>query len=214
MSYISNPYAKEISQIPILSESENMQLLRKAKNGDKVAREKVIKHNLRMVLDIAYRFVGSTGIPLDELISIGSIGLVKAVDSFNFNYDNNLVTLAYECIYNEIYKYLKIAHAKKRTGQQVISLDDPLYNDTDGDLKYEHILVDNSSKGEDELIDAIILSDAINTLNDDELKIVYHRYFIGRKPTSYKEIAKLLGISYQAIQQKEKKLLLKLRSKL
>ena len=98
-----NSYAKEISKIKLLSNDETTQLINAMKTGDMVARKKLIHHNMKMVLYIAYKYQPIINLPIDELISIGAVGLIKAIDNFDIEKNIKLSTYAYKCIKNDFY---------------------------------------------------------------------------------------------------------------
>ena len=99
-----NEYAKEISRIPPLTEEETRELLILVANGNEQARNKLITHNMKIVVKIAYSYATSIPLSLDELISIGSIGLINAIDNFDLTKGLKLSTLVYACVNNEFNK--------------------------------------------------------------------------------------------------------------
>lgn len=181
--------------------------MQKIEQGDESAREKLIVHNLRLVVYIARKFENS-GVGIEDLISIGTIGLIKAVNTFCPERNIKLATYASRCIENEILMYLrKISNAKTE-----VSIDEPLNVDWDGnELLLSDILgsdadsVNSDIEHEDE---KNTLLSIIGTLNDREQTIMRLRFGIGsEREHTQKEVADMLGISQSYISRLEKRIL-------
>ena len=178
----------------------------------KTARDELIKHNLRLVAFIARRFE-NTGVGVEDLISIGTLGLIKAINTFRADKNIKLATYASRCIENEILMYIR-----KISGKQELSIDEPLSTDWDGN---ELLLSDVLGSDEDpigkELEDAEerrALYAALDTLDDRERLIIEMRYGLGgRHEETQKEVADKMGISQSYISRLEKKIIAKLRKK-
>lgn len=197
--------------LPPLSKEEEDKLVEKyTLNGDIEARNTLIEHNLRLVVYVAKRF--DTNITnLEDLISIGTLGLIKAINTYKLDKNIKLATYASRCIENEILMHLR----KYQRTKLEISLDEPLKADYDGnELLLQDILQDNSISIFDEidsLEDVKSLEDALTILNDREKEIIELRYGLnGKEELTQKETAELLGISQSYISRLEKKILKKL----
>lgn len=179
---------------------------------DENARTKLIEHNLRLVVYIAKKFE-NTGINVEDLISIGTIGLVKSINTFKSDKNIKLATYASRCIENEILMYLR---RNTRTKSE-ISIDEPLNVDWEGnELLLSDVLgTENDSvyKNLEEETDRQILKKAINKLNKRERTIVMLRYGIPPYPNekTQKEVADMLGISQSYISRLEKKIMIRLK---
>ena len=176
------------------------------------ARQTLIEHNLRLVVYIAKKFE-NTGIGVEDLISIGAIGLIKAINTFKPDKKIKLATYATRCIENEILMYLR-----KNNGMKTeISIDEPLNVDWDGnELLLSDILgtdEDMIQRGLDEQVDRQLLHLAMEKLSDRERKIMELRFGINRggREKTQKEVADLLGISQSYISRLEKRIILRLR---
>ncbi|MBO5409260.1 MAG: RNA polymerase sporulation sigma factor SigE [Clostridia bacterium] len=179
--------------------------------SDEDARKTLIEHNLRLVVYISKKFE-NTGISLEDLTSIGTIGLIKAVNSFNQEKAIKLATYASRCIENEILMYLR----KISNQRNDVSLDEPLSMDGDGnELLLSDILGTESDiihKTIEKKLDKEILLQAISRLNQREQFIIGLRFGIfGREEKTQKEVADLLGISQSYISRLEKKIIGKLK---
>ena len=181
------------------------------RQGDEAARQLLIEHNLRLVVYISKRFE-NTGINIEDLISIGTIGLIKAVNTFNSGKNIKLATYASRCIENEILMYLRKINAQRTE----VSFDEPLNTDWDGN---ELLLSDILGTDEDEVYrpleddaDRQMLMEAIDTLDQREREIILLRFGLpqGREYTQ-KEVADLLGISQSYISRLEKRIIDRLR---
>ena len=178
------------------------------------ARQTLIEHNLRLVVYIAKRFE-NTGVGLEELISIGTVGLMKAVGTFNSDKNIKIATYASRCIENEILMFIR----KNANHKKEISIDEPLSVDYDGnELLLSDILgseADSVFKRMEEDEERRIVRAAITELNERERVIVEMRFGLnGRQELTQKEVADLLGISQSYISRLEKKIMQKLRKKL
>ncbi len=197
-----------------LSQEEESELLEEFKNGDMFARDKLIEHNLRLVVYIAKKFENS-GIELEDLISIGAIGLIKAVKTYSVDKNIKLATYASRCIENEILMQLR----KNTRTKNEMSLDEPLSADGEGN---ELLLADIISIDEDSVAKNIeasaekqILMNVISKLDSREQIIMFMRFGLaGNEEKTQKEVADMMGISQSYISRIEKKILSKLRKKL
>lgn len=197
-----------------LSEDDEKAYLDMAREGNPLGRQKLIEHNLRLVVYVAKRFA-STEIDVDDLISIGSLGLIKAVNTFNSEKNIKLATYASKCIENEILMYLRKISKQK----QVVSLDEPLNVDSEGnelvlfDLlpMEENCPQDNMEKSTEKKI----LWRIINKLNSREKEIMVLRFgLMGGDELTQKEVADNLGISQSYISRLEKKIVVKIRKEM
>lgn len=200
---LPSPYSKEEEQMLI-------DLLGK----DLSVRDKLVEHNLRLVVYIAKKFE-NTGINLEDLISIGTIGLIKAINTFNRDKSIKLATYASRCIENEILMYIR-----KTTGlKQEVSFDEPLNVDKDGN---ELMLSDIFSNEEDTVFASIEIEEdrktvrqALASLDKRERVIIELRYGLcGGKEHTQKEVADMLGISQSYISRLEKRIMEDLRVKI
>ena len=182
--------------------------------GSRDARDKLIEHNLRLVVYIARKF-DNTGVGLEDLISIGTIGLIKAVNTFDAAKRIKLATYASRCIENEILMHLRrIARLKAE-----VSLDEPLNTDWDGnELLLSDILGtegDMVARSLEEEADRSSLALAIAALNPREKQIIQMRFgLLGGRERTQKEVADMLGISQSYISRLEKKVLARLREQM
>lgn len=195
---------------PFNSEEEAA-LVEKLEKGDAGVKDTLVEHNLRLVVYIARRFA-NTGVDMDDLISVGTIGLIKAVGSFSSDKNVKLATFASRCIENEILMYLRrVAKLKNE-----VSFDEPLNTDyegnelvlsdvmgTDGDCVYKTI--ENGVEND-------ILKEALARLNDREKEIMELRYGLnGAEEKTQKEVADMFGISQSYISRLEKKIIGRLK---
>jgi len=179
-------------------------------NGDFSCKQLLIEHNLRLVVYIAKRFE-NTGIGLEDLISLGTIGLIKAINTFNPTKNIKLATYASRCIENEILMYLR----KYSNIKTEVSLDEPLNTDWDGN---ELLLSDVLGTEEDQVsrpleddADKKMLHESINTLNPRERRIIELRFGLnGSREYTQKEVAEIMGISQSYISRLEKRTLSRL----
>lgn len=178
------------------------------------ARKALIEHNLRLVVYIAKRFE-NTGVGIEELISIGTVGLIKAVSSYNSEKNIKLATYASRCIENEILMFIRKSSQRKKE----ISIDEPLSVDYDGnELLLSDILgseADAVSREMEEDEERRILRDAVMDLSERERIIIELRFGLFGKPElTQKEVADALGISQSYISRLEKKIMHRLRRKI
>ena len=199
---------------PPLNSDEEMELLQKLENDDSI-KQILIERNLRLVVYISRKFE-NTGIDIEDLISIGTIGLIKAVNTFKLNKNIKLATYASRCIENEILMYLRKNNKKKIE----VSFDEPLNIDIDGN---ELLLSDVLGTENDEIykiieeeIDKDLLVMALDRLSDREKQIMELRFGLtsrGRERTQ-KEVATMLGISQSYISRLEKKIISRLKKEM
>ena len=196
---------------PPLPRAEEESAIAALDDGDEAARRLLIEHNLRLVVYISKRFE-NTGINLEDLISIGTIGLIKAVNTFNSRKNIKLATYASRCIENEILMYLR----KIGSQRTEVSFDEPLNTDWDGN---ELLLSDVLGSDDDDVYRAIeedvdreLLRDALKKLTGREQRIMCLRFGLsGGECRTQKEVADVLGISQSYISRLEKKILHRLR---
>ncbi len=197
-----------------LDASEELLLLDEVKNGNLSARDKLVEHNLRLVVYIAKKFETS-GIELEDLISIGAIGLIKAVKTYSVDKNIKLATYASRCIENEILMQLR----KNTRIKNEVSLDEPLSSDGEGNelLLADIISIDEGcvSKNIETSAEKQILMNVISKLDSREQTIMFLRFGLaGNEEKTQKEVADMMGISQSYISRIEKKILSKLRKKL
>ena len=197
---------------PPLSPEEEEKMIKKLDEEDNLeARQTLVERNLRLVVYIAKKFE-NTGIGIEDLISIGTIGLMKSVNTFNSEKKIKLATYASRCIENEILMYLR----RNNKTKSEVSIDEPLNKDSDGnELLLSDVLGTDpdvtSRKLEDE-VDMRLLKEAIKKLNDREKDIMEMRFgFISGKEKTQKEVADELGISQSYISRLEKKIINKMK---
>ncbi|MBQ4571213.1 MAG: RNA polymerase sporulation sigma factor SigK [Bacilli bacterium] len=198
----------------VLSEKEEKEYLEKWKNKDLNARNILIEHNLRLVAHIVKKFE-NTKVEKDDLLSIGTFGLIKAVDSYNFDSNVRLATYASRCIENEILMHLRNIKKYKDT----ISLYTPIGEDKEGnEIKICDVIIDPSPSMTDELIKLEHyerLKQALTELNSQELEIISRRFGLNNyQVETQRDIAKSLGISRSYVSRIEKRALTKLYLKL
>lgn len=197
---------------PPLSKAEEEYYLTMASDGDLFARDKLIEHNLRLVVFLAKKYE-NTRVDLEDLVSIGTIGLIKGIKTFSKDKNIKLATYASRCIDNEILMYLR----KNKKVKTEVSLDESLSFDSDGnELKLEDILgtdADIVTKGLDQEIEKNLVMKEIEKLNSRDKEIIVLRYgLMGNKEMTQKEVADLLGISQSYISRIEKKVIRRLKS--
>lgn len=196
---------------PPLTPEEEEEILGKLSKGDNSVRQTLVERNLRLVVYIAKKFE-NTGIGIEDLISIGTIGLMKAINTFNTDKNIKLATYASRCIENEILMYLR--RSNKIKGE--ISIDEPLNQDGDGnELLLSDILgTDNdvTSRAIEDEVDKKLLRASMQKLNNREKNIMELRFgFISGNEKTQKEVADMLGISQSYISRLEKKIINKMK---
>ena len=195
-----------------LSKEEEVFYVEKSMNGDIEARQKLIEHNLRLVVYLAKRYE-NTKVDLEDLVSIGTIGLIKGVNTYKLDKNIKLATYASRCIDNEILMYLR----KNKKRKTEVSFEDRLSYDSEGnELHLEDIMgtdADIVTKGIEEETDKKLLEEEINKLNKRDKQIMILRYgLFDQNETTQKDVAKMLGISQSYISRIEKKVIKKLQS--
>ncbi len=199
---------------PPLPPSEEQELLARAAEGDEAAKSRLIERNLRLVVFLARRFE-NTGVNIEDLISIGTIGLIKAVSTFRADKSIKLATYASRCIENEILMHIRKISAQKAE----VSLDEPINTDYDGN---ELLLSDILGTDADIVMRPMeldaelhLLREALSRLPEREKRIVRLRFGLGGAPErTQKEVADLLGISQSYISRLEKRIMQRLRREL
>ena len=199
---------------PPLPRAEEEKAIAALDNGDTQARKLLIEHNLRLVVYICKRFE-NTGINIEDLISIGTIGLIKAVNTFNSGKNIKLATYASRCIENEILMYLR----KIGSQRTEISFDEPLNMDWDGnELLLSDILgtdCDEVCRPLEDDAEKAMLMQAVSTLSEREQEIITMRFgLVGNTEYTQKEVAGILGISQSYISRLEKRIIDRLRREL
>lgn len=199
---------------PPLKGQDEQDALELVAMGDENAKHRLIEHNLRLVVYISRRFE-NTGINLEDLISIGTIGLIKAIGTYRRDKNIKLATYASRCIENEILMYIrKISNQKTE-----VSLDEPINMDCDGnELLLSDILgtdEDIVMRGLEDDVDLCLLREAVNQLPLREREIVEMRFGLaGKKELTQKEVAQKMGISQSYISRLEKRIMLRLRKEI
>lgn len=201
---------------PLLPERESQLINMLGEEGDDEAKSALIEHNLRLVVYIAKKF-DNTGVGVEDLISIGTIGLIKAINTFNPQKNIKLATYASRCIENEILMYLR----RNNKTKMEVSIDEPLNVDWDGN---ELLLSDILGTDEDVIykdmeteVERKLLTKAIAKLTDREQTIVKLRFGINTRDgeeKTQKEVAELLGISQSYISRLEKKIMKRLKKEI
>ena len=199
---------------PPLKGEDEQAALTALEQGSEDAKQLLIERNLRLVVFISRRFE-NTGVNLEDLISIGTIGLIKAISTYRLDKNIKLATYASRCIENEI-----LMHIRKISSQKAeVSLDEPINMDYDGN---ELLLSDILGTDEDMIlrpleddVDLTILRQAVKDLPEREREIVIMRFGLcGRKELTQKEVAEYMGISQSYISRLEKRIMQKLRKEL
>ena len=199
---------------PPLKGQEEADALEALEQGNEAAKQSLIEHNLRLVVFIARRFE-NTGVNLEDLISIGTIGLIKGISTYRRDKNIKLATYASRCIENEILMYIrKIANQKTE-----VSLDEPINMDYDGnELLLSDILGtdENVVTGRlDDDVDLCVLRQALTLLSDREREIIDLRFGLnGRQELTQKEVAQKLGISQSYISRLEKRIMARLKKEM
>ena len=211
--YIGGP---DVLPAPLEGEEEAKQLEKLINENDESARRMLIEHNLRLVVYIAKKF-DNTGVGVEDLISIGTIGLIKGINTFKTDKNIKLATYASRCIENEILMYLRRNNKTKLE----VSIDEPLNVDWDGnELLLSDILgtdEDVISRGLENEVEKSLLKKAIEKLNKREKSIVERRFGLNNKEgeeMTQKEVADFLGISQSYISRLEKKIMNRLKKEI
>ncbi len=194
-----------------LSKEDEIKFVELSMQGDEFARNKLIEHNLRLVVFLSKKYE-NTGVDLEDLVSIGTIGLIKGVNTYKLDKNIKLATYASRCIDNEILMFLR--KNKRRRGE--ISFEDSLSYDSEGnELHLEDILGtsdDVVTRGLEEEIEKKILYQELSKLKDRDREIMIMRYgLLGKKEMTQKEVAEALGISQSYISRIEKKVISRLK---
>ncbi len=199
---------------PPLSAAEEQALLQRAADGDEAAKSRLIERNLRLVVFIARRFE-NTGVNIEDLISIGTIGLIKAISTFRAEKSIKLATYASRCIENEI-----LMHIRKIASQKTeVSLDEPINTDYDGnELLLSDILGTDGDvvmRPMEQDVEQQLLHEALARLPERDRYIISLRFGLNGVPErTQKEVADLLGISQSYISRLEKRIMQRLRREL
>ena len=198
---------------PPLSKDEEEKYVRNI-SADNEAKRVLIEHNLRLVVYIARKFE-NTGVYVEDLISIGTIGLIKAINTFNHEKNINLATYASLCIENEKLMYLR----KNQNQRSEVSIDEPLNVDWDGnELLLSDILgTDNDMtyRGIEDEVDRMLLATAMDKLSPREKQIMIMRFGLNnQKEKTQKEVADMLGISQSYISRLEKRIIKRLKKEI
>ena len=199
---------------PPLKGEQERDALERLERGDEKAKQLLIERNLRLVVFIARRFE-NTGVSLEDLISIGTIGLIKSIGTYRSDKNIKIATYASRCIENEILMYIR----KTANQKHEISLDEPINMDYDGN---ELLLSDILGTDEDMIlrpmeddVDLCLLRKAVSELPPREKEIVDMRFGLGgRKALTQKEVAQILGISQSYISRLEKRIMLRLKNEI
>ena len=197
---------------PPLSSEEETKYLILASNGNMEARNKLIEHNVRLVVFLAKKYE-NTGYDLEDLVSIGSIGLIKGINTYKMDKNIKLATYCSRCIANEILMFLR----KNKRRKSEISFEDALNYDAEGnELHLEDILGTDDDivyKEFENKIDKKMLENELNSLSDRERHIMKLRYGLNNtEEYTQKEVANMLGISQSYISRIEKKVIKRLKS--
>ena len=206
----------DVLPAPLELEEENEAIACLGTEKEEAAKKKLIEHNLRLVVYIAKKF-DNTGVGVEDLISIGTIGLIKSINTFNPTKNIKLATYASRCIENEILMYLR----RNSKTKLEVSIDEPLNVDWDGN---ELLLSDVLGTDEDVIykdleneVERRMLQKAVSKLSDRERTIITLRFGLGRgndKEMTQKEVASLLGISQSYISRLEKKIMKQLKKEM
>ena len=196
---------------PPLTKEEEQKALDGLSKGEEQAKRALIEHNLRLVVYIARRFE-NTGINIEDLVSIGTIGLIKAINTFDCDKNIKLATYASRCIENEILMYLRKTNSQKSE----VSLSEPLNTDWDGnELLLSDILGTDGDmvlRPLEDDVDKQLLREALEKLTAREKEIIVMRFGLeGQKERTQKEVADIMGISQSYISRLEKRIIVRLR---
>lgn len=196
---------------PLTKEEEEFFLVM-ANDGDQMAKDKLIEHNLRLVVFLAKKYE-NTLVDLEDLVSIGTIGLIKAINTYSMNKNIKLATYASRCIDNEILMFLR----KNKKVKTEVSFEESLSFDSDGnELHLEDVIGTDSdivTKSIEDDTDKKVIFDEIAKLNKRDKEIMIMRYgLLGHEEKTQKEVAEILGISQSYISRIEKKVIKKLKN--
>lgn len=201
---------------PPLTPEQEKALLARMMAGDRAARDDLITHNLRLVVYLAKKYE-NTGVPAEDMISIGTIGLIKSINTFNPEKNIKLATYASRCIENEILMYLR----RNNKTKMEVSIDEPLNVDWDGnELLLSDILGTDEDviyRGIENEVERKLLMNAVSKLSKREKTIVRLRFGLGTvdgQEMTQKEVANLLGISQSYISRLEKKIMRQLKKEI
>ena len=197
---------------PPLSKEEEDEALELSSFGDEIAKNKLIEHNLRLVVFLAKKYE-NTGVDLEDLVSIGTIGLIKGINTYKMGKNIKLATYASRCIDNEILMFLR----KNKKRKSEISFEDSLSYDAEGnELHLEDVLGTDKDIVPKELEDKIerkLLVEEIDKLDERDKKIMILRYgLFGHEEVTQKDVADMLGISQSYISRIEKKVIKRLKN--
>ena len=198
--------------LPPLKKEEEEELVEKSNNGDLIARNKLIEHNLRLVVFLSKKY-DNTMYDLEDLVSIGTIGLIKGVKTYKPHKNIKLATYASRCIDNEILMFLR----KNKRRKVELSFEDSINLDSDGnELHLEDVLGTDENiveKEYEDMVDKECLKKEIDNLPDRDKEILSLRYGLnGKDEYTQKEVADMLGISQSYISRIEKKAIKRLKS--
>lgn len=198
----------------ILTDDEEKVFIDLLEKNDERAKEKLIEHNLRLVVYVAKKFASSE-VDMEDLISIGSLGLIKAINSYKSDKNIKIATYASKCIENEILMYLRKISKQK----QVVSLDEPINTDGEGNelVLFDLLPSENDIPHEDveKMTEKQILWNVINKLGCREREIMVMRFGLeGKDELTQKEVADMLGISQSYISRLEKKIVLRIKKEI
>lgn len=216
-------YLKEVERIPLLTREQEYELALKAKNGDSMAREKLVESNSRFVISVAKQFQGR-GLPLEDLISEGNLGLLIAIDKFEPETGNHFISYAIWWIRQSILKALNEKSRMVRLpankikdadiyGVDVTSLDTPINDDEDSSLG--DVIQSTDDSPEDSVMEQTLteaIDKALSSFDDKERDIIIRRFGLhNTEPMSLQEIGSLYGVTKERIRQIEKKVLTSMR---
>lgn len=193
-----------------LSDSEERECLLLCKNGDKTAREKLIRHNLRLVAHVVKKYAGAG--EADDLISVGTIGLIKGIESYQFDKGSILATYCAKCVDNEILMYIRSNKKHKKT----ISLSDTVGIDKDGnEVSLMDVIPADDENGYVKIENSVVIEKIkkimLEVLPKREIEIISMRYgLFGYESKTQNEVAKTLGISRSYVSRLEKKIINKI----
>ena len=211
-----NEYLNDIKRIPLLTEEETSKLIIAMHNGDNEARKILIEHNLRLVSSIAYKYIKIINLPIEDLVSIGSFGLIRAIDNYDSTREAKLSSVAYIYIENEFKRHINFLKSQKRDSDNDVSLQENVFENKDGDeITREDIVKSDGLSIEDTILQNICnekLREILNKLTKEERKIIFLRYgLIDGINHSLEEIAQEEGVTKQNISVKEIRALKKLK---